>query len=471
MPPPVIPFGAGLSSGIEELSGGTPSSLNCVADASGALRTRPGLSTWADFPAVVPDANPVVGIFAWNGYLIYVTQDSAGVRRLWALTTPGIAGPLSDATAASQLPGSLRPVFTADLTRLVVAGGGAPQKWEGIGLSARLGGSPPNFSHVAAISKRIVGNDSGVSGLFYWSGIGDTGHETWTTGLNFAEAEFKPDRALGAYTSSGELVVPGPDSVQVFSPDPSVVFSPVRSMDFGCGAVYSFTPYNEEFFILGTERQVMRSNGRSFKDVAEGKIAKTLDRLATVSDAWGFRAKFDASDVVAFQFPAVGRTFAYDVPLDRWSEWRSATGAFAPTSLYYWKDRKLYLAGMPDGRIMLLDPTVATDDGAPISVEATSPFLNQGTSSLKLCKVVRLRFRRAAPTDGSAEQFVELSYRDDLGGFCEPFRLSLGSDTDIEPVVELRSLGTYRQRQWRIRVSAQSFVLAGAEEDASVLAA
>jgi len=43
--------------------------------------------------------------------------------------------------------------------------------------------------------------------------------------------------------------------------------------------------------------------------------------------------------------------------------------------------------------------------------------------------------------------------------------LDIGDPSDVQPVVQLRSLGTYRQRQWRIEVDSALFQFADAEED------
>ncbi|MES2155981.1 MAG: hypothetical protein V4510_12680, partial [bacterium] len=109
MPQASISFSSGEAPGLEELGGAPPLVVNALPDATGTIRTRPGVSTWADFPAVVPDASPVIGMYPWGAnYLVYVTAD----RKLWAIGTQGSAVALSDATAATQLPGSGRPTFT-----------------------------------------------------------------------------------------------------------------------------------------------------------------------------------------------------------------------------------------------------------------------------------------------------------------------------------------------------------------------
>ena len=62
-----------------------------------------------------------------------------------------------------------------------------------------------------------------------------------------------------------------------------------------------------------------------------------------------------------------------------------------------------------------------------------------------------------------------LSWRDDLGDFCRPIRMTLGATADYVFTVERRSLGTYRARQWKVEFTeAVDFVLARAEETFTV---
>lgn len=468
--PQTVTFSGGESPSVDELAGGTPAQVNLLIDAAGALRSRPGITVWGDFPSAVPAASPVIGIHAWGTAVIYVTAD----RRIWAWLSPGLVLPLSDLTVPTTLlDGSLRPVFVSTRTRIIIAGGGKPQKWEGYGQSARLGGSPPSFSHVTTISQRIVGNDSGVSGLIYWSDIGDTGAETWETGLNFMEAETKQDPVIGLYENTNELVALGTETIQMFSPDPSVTFSPSRTIEVGWGPPHSYVQFDEQFRGLDSRCRFIVSEGRSFRDFSTPSIAQQLDDIGAagnLGDCWGMRHKFGAYDLGVWTFPTDGRAFAFNTPGSAWTEFRGydttrgAFAAWAPTAHYFWADRQLNLVGLADGRIALLDPTATTDLGAPIVTQATSTFEANGTSRQKKCDGARIKFHRGGDVAGG-NNVALLSYRDDLGPFCEPFRLEIGDAYDVDPVISIRSLGTYRQRQWRITVDSAAFRFVGMEVD------
>lgn len=468
MPSQPVTFG-GETPSVDELAGGTPAQVNTLVDAAGALRMRPGIATWTGFPATVPNASPVTSIGLWNGNLVYTTDD----RKIWNVAA-GAGYALSDTTAATKLDGGLRPVIVSTRTRAIISGGGKPQKWEGGALSARLGGSPPAFSHVTTIAQRVVGNDSGVSGIIYWSDVGDTGAETWVTGLNFREAETKQDPVTGLYENSNELVAIGTETIQMLSPDPSETFTNARTIEVGSLSPYSYTAFDEQFRLIDHRRRYIVSNGRAFTVESTPQVGHELENMAAVSDAWGFRYKFGNYDLGITTFPTDGRTMVYDTTGKNWSEWRAydtATGVLSEltvTSAYYLASENVTLVGLSNGQIAKLDPDATDDLGAPIVCQVTSSFITRGTSRAKKCAAVRLTFKRGQLAVG-ATGYLLLSYRDDLGAFCEPFRVDLGDPNDVQPTVTLRSLGTYRTRQWKLVVDSNAFRFAGMEEDYTIL--
>ena len=320
-----------------------------------------------------------------------------------------------------------------------------------------------------AIAQRLVGNANDPSGILYWSDVNDP--ETWQTGLEFAEAETKQDPCIGLYENTNELVALGTESIQMMAPDPSVTFSPSRTIEVGWGPPHSFIPFDEKFMGLDSRNRFIISNGRSFEVTSAPSIGQAIEDAGTsVADCWGMRHKFGNYDLGVWTLPTDGRTFVFDSTGGTWSEWRgydtdhSALGKFAITAHCYWPAQKLNLVGLATGQIAILEPTASSDLGTAIIAQATSTFENRGTSRQKKCHGVRLRFHRGGLPVGTPGH-VLLSYRDDLGAFCEPFRLDIGDPSDVQPVVQVRSLGTYRQRQWRIVVDSTLFRFASAEED------
>jgi len=466
-----IKMAGGQISSSEELAGAMPVQVNGMTDRAGALVPRPGISAWSDFPSTVPWASPVVAMGSWNGRLIYVTAD----RRIWVWLAPGNVVALSDpADNATMLDGVLRPVIVPTRSRVLIVGGGKPQKWEGSGLSARLGGNPPAMTHMVSLAQRLFGNANDPSGLIYWSNIGDTGAETWQTGLNYAEAETKPDPVVGLYENANELVAAGTQTVQMLAPDPSVVVSSSRTMQFGWGPAHSYIEMDEQFMGLDSKNRVVLSNGRSYSFPSWPAVGKEIARISDVSTCWGMRAHVDTYDYGVLTFPSVSRTFAYEMSTKTWSEWRgydqelASLAAMPFMSAFTWEEKgNLRLVGLTDGRIAVLDPAATDDLGQPIVVMATSAFVSHSTTLLKKCNGLRITVRTAIA--GTTPSKLLLSYRDDLGEFCEPIEFEIGKPDDPEPVLIARSLGSYRKRQWRIMFEGGQFTLAGVEEDFTIL--
>ncbi len=469
MPSAAVKFSGSETPSVDELAGGTPAQTNVAVDAAGAIRMRPGVAELDTFPAAPASAGPVVQIGSWQGIVIYVTED----RQVWSFT-PGLVTALSSGSPATKVDGGLRPVIASTRTRAIITGGGRPQKWEGAGLSARLGGSPPVSSHVATIAQRVVLSASDPSGIVYWSGIGDTGAETWLTGLNFREAETKQDRLVGLYENSNELVALGTETIQMLSPDPSETFTNARSIPVGWGSPHSYIQLDEMFMGLDARDRVVLSNGRSLETISSPAIGRQLEEAET-SDAWGFRYKFENYDLGALVLPTDGRTFVYDAGGKSWTEWRgydSATGGFGRfniTAAYYWPEQKTTLVGLSDGRLARLDPSATTDLGEPIVCQLTSTFEDHNSTRLKHCQHLRFKFHRGGDAIGGTNVML-YSYRDDLGPFCEPFRIPIGDPTDVSPVVVIDSPGMpYRVRQHRIVVDSTAFRFAGLTEEYALL--
>jgi hypothetical protein len=463
-----ITFSGGESPSVDELAGGMPIQQNVLTDAAGAIRLRPGLSALSFFPTTIPNASPVIGMSRWGQYLIYVTND----RKLWALHPLGGVTALSSATATTQLDGGLRPVFASTRTRVIVTGGGKPQKWEGSGLSARLGGSPPAATHVTTIAQRVILNAADPSGIIYWSELGDTGAETWNTGLNFREAETKQDPVIGIYENSNEIVCLGTETIQMLAPDPSVVFSNARTMEIGCGPALSYVGLDEKFLLLDNRDRIMVSEGRSFEAVSSPAVGQTIDDMQSTSDVWGFRYSVGNYDFGVFQFPTDGRTLALETGSAQWCEYRSVNssgqqGIFAATSSYYWAEQNATVVGLSTGQIAKLDAAATTDLGSPVTATLTTSFESHGTTLNKKNIAIRLRFKRGISATTTTN--VEYSYRDDLGDWGDPFLFTMNDPTDVQPVVAIRSTGVYRQRQHRIRYDGGVFAFSGIEEDYTVL--
>lgn len=447
-----LAFCEGQSS-LEELSGAQPIQWNLLKDPGGAVMQRPGIRAWGWFPAVIPNASPVIGKFAWRTFLIYVCED----RSIWAVYGPGDVRALSDATSATRLDGALRPVFAYDYQRVVITGGGSPQKWEGAGLSARLGGSPPTSTHIGYADQRLVVSVYDNTGVIQWTPPGVGNHETWTVaGVGaggFAEAEAAPDPVQALHVTTNEVAVFGTQTMQIFVPDPATDFSVAATLAIGCGARYSVIDVDGTFAWLDERHRFVTGNGRDFDAISSPLMAKSLAALATVSDCWGFRARIGSFDLLAWVFPTEERTIVYDRAQKKFSEWKGWTGrefsAFSAQSYYYWAEQNVHLVGLEDGRIGEMTFESHQDMDASIKGISRTGFIDDGAMVDKLCQRVQLTMKRGATLPGATAPTVELRYRDTLGAFKPAINYSLGA-AEYTPTIEQWSLGMYADRQWEL---------------------
>lgn len=475
MPAAPIPFTEGQASGIEELAGASPAVINLIHDAGNSMRTRPGLSAWADFPTTIPDASPVIGMWVYGAYLVYCTSD----RKLWAVIAPGTVLALSDATAATKLDGSGRPSAVVTRTRIVIIGGGVPQKWEGVGLSARLGGSPPAGIGIAAISQRLVIADAANTGILFWSEGGELtgGHEVWDGDPASIEAEANPDPIVALGSAINELVAVGTKTTTIFIPDPDGIFVPGTTIEVGTLAPGSLIKWDATFVFMDEKRRIVSTDGRNFQDLSGPAMAQTLWRFGTVSDCWSFRARFDAVDLLGFVFPTEGRVLVYNSVVQKWGEWRSldTNGQWQPwigQSHCFWPERAIHLVGLEDGSVALLDHTAFTEDSMPLKALVRTGFGDRGTGNHKICERVQFSMRRGQDLTATTAPVAQLRWRDGFGAFGPPLSLSLGAAGDTEAQVSKWTLGIYNTRQWEMTMSDPAhFVVTSVEELFTVLEA
>lgn len=474
-----IPFAVTQSSGLEQLAGASPLIVNALAEATGTIRNRPGISAWSPFPTAIPDASAVMGMVAFGSTLVYVTED----RRLWALPVTGTVAALSTGphpvTDGTTLDGGTRPSLLATHSRVVAAGGGLMQTWTGSGYSSRLANPSPLATSVCGIATRVVASlpgagDGGV-GDFQWSLPFESGHTTWDP-LNFRQVGAKPDPLVAIADNTNELFAFGTQTLEVYSPDPYIGFAQNRVQNVGCLAAGSIVAVDDLFAFLDRERRFIITDGRSFgaDNILSTPIARTLRERTVVSDTWGFRMKLDRWDAPVWFMPTDGKGYMYDIRGAKWAEWRAwgdhGYEAASITCAMNWPEQNVFLVGLSTGQIAKLDATAYDDLGEIIKVEVVSGFVNHSTDNLKKSNAVNFVFRRGETAQSGTAPKVHVSWRDDLGSFCTPEVFDLGLAGDYEVVLPLRSTGVYRRRQWKIEFTAAAeFSFVGAQEEFDVL--
>lgn len=470
-----IPFGNLLASGFEEVGGASPSAFNMVTEpVTGVIRRRPGLSTYCP----VVDSNGISGLYQTVDGTIFAVGEGT-TRYIYKVTTGG--GVNISLMPDGDVRGTSRPVFAETEAMLVIAGGREPQKVLLPSLvSSRLGGDPPNGSHVVANSERLLMNE--VVGEFKnrlnysdrSGGSSTTGNETWgddpdVNVSNSIAMGAKPDPLVAVLENTNEIFCFGSTSLQILGPaQAGIVYAPAVAKEYGCGASYSLVGVNAAFGWLDQYRRFVLSDGRDIEIISE-PIQRELLAMTTVSDCFGYRIVIGPIDLLVWTFPTEERTFAFQKGAG-WANWNftgtSPSEAWLPfpvTASYALRSGAT-LAATSTGQVGTFTMG-ASDFGTAIDANVTTGFQDRGTDARKLCRHVRVALRPLSQTDTGAP-VARLSYRDGLGAWEPPLTIPWGRDT----VVQFDSLGVYRRRQWKFEFTGESdMALVGVTEDYEVL--
>lgn len=519
-----IPFGPTLETSSEEISGASPEAYNVIVDARGTIRKRPGIAAYTGVaPATAVDVNGVLGLYLTEDRVAHTSGTSTvsgthpGVlyavgasvnasggghnagRNVYRIvggtaTLVGTGATNEDrlaspsAVATTRFP---RPTFAETEALLVVAGGAEigkidirPETFSAPNFTTNadyhemsfLGGCPPLASHVIGNSSRILANDTQLdqTKVRYSDisqGIVDfTGHQTWTPSpgaAGFFSAEARPDSIVAIAENTNDIFVFGKTSLQLFSPDTSTTFAPSITKEVGCLAPYSPCKWDDKYVWLDHLTRVVASDGRQWESVG-GPVQATLDTLDNADECYSYRYSESFADCLVFRFETDTETLVYQ-PGIGWARWAQGTTdawtMFPVLSHHLRQDGGLNVVGLSDGTIRTLSLDNTTDLGTAIVAHVTTGFLDRETDSLKQNVAVRLSLKRTVALSDNVSFFLE--WRDDLSADWDSVEVELDADDgDLNPVVTLRSLGTYRRRQWRFRFAegASLFLVRASEE-------
>lgn len=473
-----IPFVNAQHSGHEELAGASPVAMNVVVDAKLCVRRRPGIAVYDEAPSVSFDEDGLDGLYETLGGALYATSGPRANRDIYRIQD-GVAEPISE-NSAGRFRGLGRPVFAETERLLVFAAGHYPHRiLLGSDAPAKLGGSPPKATHVVAHTQRLVVNDADVDRTkVQYSGLAQgtttsAGHETWPSDdalqAGFLTAEARPDPTVAVAENTNELLLFGSTTTQVMVPDPTFVFAPAGTIDYGCAAPYSIIRDEDTLYWLDHRRRFIQSSGRG-ATVISAPVQQALNELERVSDCFGYRVQTGPMDALVWTFPSDGITLVFQKE-GGWGQWQGRAAQndrwqqFKVAAHCRRQDGTNVVATL-DGRIGKLEWGEPTDLGTPVSAHVVTGYIDRGTDKKKACECLRFTLRRG----GSGSQIAWFGWRDRPGAWEATIPIDLGAYRDTEPVVEFRSLGVYRRRQWFFQFSdTATLALVSAVEQYEVL--
>jgi len=428
---------------------------------------RPGLASHIDLGT----AKPVDGLYWWQKAGVMVAVSDGRMFKVTANT-----GTVTEISGTDALQKLVRPTFATDGTNLLSANGGKIMATTGSTKAFLTDGDAPQAcTHVAWLDTYFLANNVG-SDAFNYTLVGNN-PDNWNA-LDFEVAMTSPDDTVALLVDNGEIVMAGRNSVEVYYNDAVSPFSRNDSatMNRGCLAPYSFIKALGGWIWLNETREVVTPNGRTPVSISES-IATVLQGLETVSDAKADTFTIAGQTFYMLSLPTEGRTLVLNLTSGEWvGEWGYYTGgsyqrwlgncyAYSPT----WNQHMV--GSRVDGKIYLMNTTYNDDAGTEIRSLLRTGNINHGTDAKKRASRLILKFKR-----GTMEGSPVISIRWKDNGLSEwsseVFKdVSAGSIGETQCVVDLRQLGTYRQRQYEIVMTdAAPLVFMGAEETVEVLA-
>lgn len=483
-----IPFLPDQASGMEELAGASPLASNVIVDRRGAVRRRPGIVTHSLGPAGALNSDGIHGLFATSSGEVFALggEVPGGTMGLYRLLAGAYENLLVDPEAAFTA--ADRPTWAETEGMVVFTTGG--RVMQRILLSDRsvvpLPGLPPRATHVCCHNSRLLANDTsrGNTTKVWYTGqsLGDVtaGQEQWGAQNTLAygksgyvTAEARSDPVVAVAENSSQVFVFGSTSLQVYSTDASLVYSSASVREFGCAAPYSVIKDDQSFAWLDDKRRFVSTDGRQVSILSD-VIKGTLDDMSRVDDCFGYRVMVGHADMLVWTFPTAGVTLAYQRGggWSTWTSWDETGSGYAPMSITAHTivpGTNENLVGTSAGRIGELSLSAQTDFGTVIPAVIRTGHLDRDVDLRKACHAVRLTMRRGQ-TASTTEPKIAVRYRDEDDVWSNPIHVGLGLTGDRHIVKEIRSLGTYRRRQWEFSFhGTDELVLASATEEYDIL--
>ena len=471
----LVPFAqiditSGLSPGYDVAGTSTSTLVNWEADGSGASKPRTALSAHTLASA---STDPVVEVAAWGRRLAWITQDSSNIRKLWYQDRGGLtATQVSDSTAATQLGGTSRPVFSFGSGVAYIAGGSYLLKWDPSAATASQVAASPRCTHVAALGQRLLVNDTDNPGNVRWSDIGEGVWSTWPA-ANATNADARPDDIVGIYENGQEAFVFGETTTQVYGvgTDALFPFEAINAIDGGLGAPYAVARKDGSFFLLDERRAIVRTDGRS-REYIDAEFGRALRGFSTISDCFAYYDSSEQRQQIVFCFPTVGAVYARDLTSNRWTERAYYSGSytrarFPITAATYWPATGQYIYGssLTAGGLLKNDLDYRADMGGtvPIVCERMTGWHDHGSFEWKRSRGLRIVLRRGTAAQGATPSALEIRVQNDGDAWSDWEQLSVGAPDDYETVLDVRLGGVFRRRRYHLRYAGS--------DDATLVAA
>jgi len=200
------------------------------------------------------------------------------------------------------------------------------------------------------------------SGKFYWMVPGATTVDP----LDFATAEFSPDKAVAIRRVGDEFWIFSEDTIEPWQStgDVDAPFQRVtgRIYERGCLARDTVKRFDNSVMWVSNDGEVCRG-GAVPQVVSDNGIAERIRKKGGDLSAWVFG--LDGHKFYVLNIPGQG-SFAYDASTQAWSEFATSGRTEWDARVGYDRQGSVFCGSSVDGAVWRLDPANGTDDGRMI---------------------------------------------------------------------------------------------------------
>jgi hypothetical protein len=320
--------------------------------------------------------------------------------------------------------------------------------------------TPTVVSHVAWMDGYFLANELN-SPRFWWS---DSGEPFLWDALSFASAEGHSDLLQALHVAWLEITLFGRDSLETYYDDGTNPFSRIDGgiLERGCLAPYSIVNAGGTWVWLDKERKVITLQGRQY-DHKSGPYDSIIGEIEDVTGAWAVYFAIAGHSFYVLTFPTIKWTVIWNMTTDTWTEWglwdsETATFGMWPGKSYcYARSWDLHLLGDASvGKVYAIRPALFQENNSSIRTIMRTAHMDHGTMAKKRSRSLLINVKRGQGGVGEDEPVFTMRYRDDNRSWSNERTIGLGEIGEIPNIVEVRTGGIYRTRQYEFTHTANS---------------
>lgn len=234
-------------------------------------------------------------------------------------------------------------------------------------------------------------------------------------------------------------------------------------IEHGCAASHSVAKIDLALFWLGRDLQgqgiVFAGRNYTAERVSTYALEAEIATYARIDDAVGFSYLQAGHAFYVLTFPIANKTWALDVTTQEWSElaYMETDGSLSRHRMmaHVAYSGKNVVLDWQNGNLYALDPTVYSDNGAPILRLRSFPHIAGSDGNRLMFRQFIADMEVGSSAAGASAPEIRLRWSDDRGAsWGNPVTNMLGSTGDYMTSIQWQRLGYARDRVFELSWSA-----------------